>query len=164
MKWSVQQLNKLANKPYEFNLSLDYSTLAENVDDIISIDIVKVSGVIIKIENDTFQIKYHIEAPLVLQCALTLEPVNYIFSEDYDDIFSKIEGDEVFLIENNTIDLYEAVWSNIIIDKPLAVHHPNAYEILESRGIVLGEMPKLDEDEEIIYEDDGTKVNDNSNK
>ena len=164
MKWSVQQLNKLANKPYEFNLSLDYSALAENVDDIISIDIVKVNGVIIKIENDTFQIKYHIEAPLVLQCALTLEPVDYIFSEDYDDIFSKIEGDEVFLIENNTIDLYEAVWSNIIIDKPLAVHHPNAYEILESRGIVLGEMPKLDEDEEIIYEDDGTKVNDDSNK
>lgn len=162
MKWSVQQLNKLTVKPYEFDLSFDFTSLAEGVEDIISIDIVKVTGVIIKIENDTFQIKYHIEAPLVLQCALTLEPVDYLFSEDYDDIFSKIEGDEVFLIENNTIDLYEAVWSNIIIDKPLTVHHPNAYEILESRGIVLGEMPKLDEDEVIIYEDDGTKANENN--
>ena len=156
MKWSVQQLNKLTVKPYNFDLSLDFSELAKDVDDIMSIDMVKVTGTITKIENDTFRIIYHIEAPLVLQCALTLEPVEYSFVADYDDIFSKTESDDVFVIENNTIDLYEAVWSNIIIDKPLTVHHPNAYEILESRGIVLGEMPKLDEDEVIIYEDDGT--------
>lgn len=157
MKWSVQQLNKLAVKPYQFELSLDFSEYAERVEDIISIDEVKVTGVVTKIENDTFRFNYRIVAPLVLQCGLTLEPVDYVFEQEYEDIFSKEESDEVFYIEGNTIDFAEVVWSNIIIDKPLTVHHPNAYEILESRGIVLGEMPELEEDEEIIYEDDGTK-------
>ena len=157
MKWSVQQLNKLAVKPYQFELSLDFSEYAERVEEIISIDEVKVTGVVTKLENDTFWFNYRIVAPLVLQCGLTLEPVDYVFEQEYEDIFSKEESDEVFYIEGNTIDFAEVVWSNIIIDKPLTVHHPNAYEILESRGIVLGEMPELEEDEEIIYEDDGTK-------
>lgn len=161
MKWSVQQLNKLTIKPYHFEVSLDFSEYAEKVEDIISIEEVKVTGVITKIENDTFQFKYRIIAPLILECGLTLEPVEYVFDQEYDDIFSKTESDDVFLIEINTIDLSEVVWSNIIIDKPLTVQHPKAYEILESRGIVLGEMPELDEDEEIIYEDDGTKVEEN---
>lgn len=165
MKWSIQQLNKLTVKPYSFTLEFDFTEEIKDVDDILAIAKVLVTGVITKVKEEMFQIKYHIKAPLVMPCALTLEPVEYLFDEDYDEIFTTILSDECFLIEKNSLDFKEVVWSDIIIDKPLTVKHPNAYQILEERGIKLGETPELDEDEEIYYDSQDDDSDDsNSNK
>lgn len=139
MKWSIQQLQKLTTKPYEFSYDVDYSDLAKEVSDIIEIKPVHVKGVISYVKYGSYRIKYSVEANLILECSLTLEPVDYKFTGDYDEIFSTEPTDDEFLIENNTIDLDAAVWSNIIIDKPIAVKRDDAYEILKARGIDLNE-------------------------
>ena len=98
---------------------------------------------------------YNIKTVLILQCALTLDPVPYEYEKTFDEVYSKIENDEYFLIEKNTIDLTDMVWTNILIEKPINVTLPNAYEILKERGIVLDDTISLDNDEEILFYSDG---------
>ena len=63
----------------------------------------------------------------------------FSLEKEYVEVFSTEPTEEDFLIEKNTIDLDNAVWSNIIIDKPLVVTRDDAYEILKERGIVINE-------------------------
>ena len=155
MKWSIQQLRKVQKFPYHFSDTIDYSEYAESVEDIISINPVLVSGTIEKIDDETYRIVYNIKTILILQCALTLDPVPYEYEKTFDEVYSKIENDEYFLIEKNTIDLTDMVWTNILIEKPINVTLPNAYEILKERGIVLDDTISLDNDEEILFYSDG---------
>ncbi len=155
MKWSIQQLRKIQKFPYHFSDTIDYSEYAETVEDIFSIEPVLVSGTIDKIDDETYRIVYTVKTVLTLQCALTLDPVLYEYEKTFDEVYSKVENDEYFLIEKNTIDLADMVWTNILIEKPINVTLPNAYEILKERGIVLDDTITLDNDEEILFYSDG---------
>ena len=155
MKWSIQQLRKIQKCPYHFSDTIDYSEYAETVEDIFSIEPVLVSGTIDKIDDETYRIVYTVKTVLTLQCALTLDPVLYEYEKTFDEVYSKVENDEYFLIEKNTIDLADMVWTNILIEKPINVTLPNAYEILKERGIVLDDTITLDNDEEILFYSDG---------
>lgn len=84
-----------------------------------------------------------------------------MFEEDYDEIYSTTEADDYILIEKNTIDTYQMVWSNIIIDKPINVTRPDAYEVLKQRGISLDDEIELDEDDYLISYSDGRQQEDN---
>ena len=139
MKWSIQQLQKLTVKPYQFEGVLDFTELAKDVSDIIEIKPVHVSGVISYLKEGTFRINYTVDVLIVMECGLTLEPVDYHFNHEYDEVYSVYATEDEFLIDKNTIDMDEAVWSNIIIDKPIVVTRDDAYEILKARGIVLNE-------------------------
>lgn len=139
MKWSLQQLQKYSSKPLSFDDVIDFQDYAKDVSDIIEIKPVHVTGEITVIKYGTYKIRYNVDALLILECALTLEPVEYHFEKEYVEVFSTDPTEEDFLIEKNTIDLDNAVWSNIIIDKPLVVTRDDAYEILKERGIIINE-------------------------
>ena len=155
MKWSLQQLLKINKFPYHFEETLDLSAEIENVEDIYEIGPVNITGSINRLDDETYQFTYKLSVKLVLQCALTLDPVEYLFEEDYDEIYSTQESDDYILIEKNTIDTYQMAWSNIIIDKPINVTRLDAYEVLKSRGISLEEEFELDEDDYVISYSDG---------
>ena len=157
MKWSIPQLKKIQKYPFSFSETIDYKDAIKHVSDILDIDLVKVDGKIDKIDDETYRLQYHMDVPLTLQCALTLDPVRYHMEKDYDEIYSIYDRDDYFLIEKNTIDLSEIVWSNILIEKPINVTLPNAYEILKQRGIILDDTIQLDEDEEILFYSNGKK-------
>jgi len=146
MKWSVQQLQKLTSSPLIFDEKIDFSELSKNVSDMISIDPAHVFGVVTNLGNEKFRVRYHIDVQITLECALTLEPVDYHFEKDYDEVFAVDASDDEYLIEKNTLDLTIAVWSNILIDKPIVVTREDAYEILKERGIVLNETFDDNED------------------
>lgn len=150
MKWSIQQLLKIQKFPHSFSAEFDFNEYTKDIEDILEIKTTKVVGNIYKIDDVTYRFVYTINTDLILQCALTLEPVNYHMENEYDEIYSKVQNDEFFLIEKNTIDLSEMVWANILIEKPINVTLPNAYEILKERGIVLDEVIELEEDEQIL--------------
>lgn len=159
MKWSIQQLRKIQKFPFAFSDVIDFSEYAANVDDIIEIKPTIVEGNIYRIDDETYRFCYHISVKLILQCALTLDPVEYNFEKDYDEVYGKseveAEKENYFVVEKNTIDLSEVVWTNILIEKPINVTLPNAYEILKERGIVLDDTITLDNDEEILFYSDG---------
>ena len=147
MKWSVQQLEKLTIKPYEFEFTCDFTEEIKLIEDILDIKEVKVAGCINRIQYGTYHFKYKMYVPLVLQCALTLDPVDYLIECEYDEVFSTTDCDEYFLIENNTINMDSVIWTNILMEKPLSVTLPNAYEILKERGI------DIIEDDDIFKEE-----------
>jgi uncharacterized metal-binding protein YceD (DUF177 family) len=105
---------------------MDLSEEIEEIEDIYEIGPVNITGSINRLDDETYQFIYRIQVKLVLQCALTLDPVEYLFDEEYDEIYSTTENDEYILIEKNTIDTYQMAWSNIIIDKPINVTRPDA--------------------------------------
>ena len=155
MKWSLQQLLKIQKFPYNFEETLDLSAEIEEIEDIYEIGPVNITGSINRLDHETYQFVYRIQVKLVLQCALTLDPVEYVFDEEYDEIYSTTENDEYILIEKNTIDTYQMAWSNIIIDKPINVTRPDAYEVLKQRGISLEEEFEEDDDDYVISYSDG---------
>ena len=160
MKWSIQQLRKLPT-PYHFSDTIDFSEWIKSVDDIISIDKVEVTGDISKIDEETFRFVYQFVANMELQCALTLRPVPYVIDLTCDEVY-KVDSDDYFLIEKNTVDLDEMVWTNILLEKPINVTLPNAHEILKSEGVVLDDTEGQDiDDEEVLFYSNGIEEDKN---
>lgn len=151
MKWSIQQLLKIQKFPYPFSAEFDFSPYVDTIEDILEIKKTSVTGNIYKVDDETYRFVYKVNVDLVLQCALTLDPVDYHMENEYDEVYSKKENEDFFLIEKNTIDLEEMVWANILIEKPINVTLPNAYEILKERGIVLDDSIELEDDEQVLF-------------
>lgn len=151
MKWTIQQLRKIQTFPYQFHDEIDLSAYYEEIEDILSMEKAIVNGEIYRIDDETYRFVYQFHVDMQLQCALTLDPVLYVMEKSYDEIYSLNESEDAFLIEKNTIDLTEMVWSNILIEKPINVTLPDAYEILKERNICLDDTEGLDDDEVLFY-------------
>lgn len=135
MKWSLQQLQKINKFPYRFNTTFDFHPFITNNDEIYDVSLIEVKGTINQIDLDTYQFTYQVTGKLVLPCSLTLEPVDYLIDEEFDEVYSTKNDEDFYLIEKNTIDLEKIVWANIILSIPIRVVRDDAYEILKSRGI-----------------------------
>ncbi len=135
MKWSLQQLQKINKFPYRFNTTFDFHPFIINNDEIYDVSLIEVKGTINQIDLDTYQFTYQVTGKLVLPCSLTLEPVDYLIDEEFDEVYSTKNDEDFYLIEKNTIDLEKIVWANIILSIPIRVVRDDAYEILKSRGI-----------------------------
>lgn len=123
MKWSLQQLLKYTQKPYEFEETYDFSEYINGIDDIIDISKFHVNGTVIHLFDDRFEFQLSIKGELTLQDARTLEPIAYPISLNVTEVFDKVESDDedVRIIDKNTIDLYDVVWENILLEKPIRV-------------------------------------------
>ena len=86
---------------------------------------------------DDFKKDFNIDLVLSMACSLTLDPVDYHMVEDFSEVYSTKDNEDWYKIEKNTIDLFEMVWSNVIMNLPIRVVREDAYEILASRGITL---------------------------
>ncbi len=127
MKWSIQQLYRSINSPLEFSGEVDYSEYAKGVSDIIRMDIVKYSGSCRSSGDDRYEFDINIKTTLYLEDARTLEEVPYEIDIDVYEIFTKdkkeIENsdDDIYYIEKNTVDLYDVIWEEILLEKPIRI-------------------------------------------
>ena len=142
MKWSLQQLRKINNFPYAFEAIINfnesiYQDILKSRDDIYKLNDVNVKGNLVRIDEETYEVNYTMTTTVVMACSLTLEDVIYEVNESFQEIYSTKANDDWFLIEKNTIDLDEMVWSNLIMSLPIRIVRSDAYEILKSRGITL---------------------------
>lgn len=125
MKWSLQQLFKYNQVPLEFNEEIDYHEYIKNISDILDISIVKVKGSARHLYDDRYSFDLNIKCRLVLEDAITLDPVDFDIDLDVTETFDKKVDfevdDDTRLIEKNTIDLHDVVWENILLEKPIKV-------------------------------------------
>ena len=125
MKWSLQQLFKYNQVPLEFNEEIDYHEYIKNISDILDISIVKVKGSARHLYDDRYSFDLNIKCRLVLEDAITLDPVDFNIDLDVTETFDKKVDfevdDDTRLIEKNTIDLHDVVWENILLEKPIKV-------------------------------------------
>lgn len=151
MKWSLQQLQKITKFPYIFKLESNFKNFLNEIKDTgAETDILDVLSVdceisINKIDYQTFKFDYQINAKLLLECALTLEPVEYSMNLQISETYSKNPEEDMYSFEGNSIDTELAVWSNIVINIPIRVVRDDAYEILKERNITLNEIPDENE-------------------
>ena len=122
MKWALAQLFRYNGKPFSFDGEYDFSDYIQNDSDILAISITKVSGTGRCIQDDHYEFNIHIETVMTLECAVTLEPVDYKINLDVIEEFDKVESSEdVNIIKGNTIDLKDVVWQDIYLEKPMRI-------------------------------------------
>lgn len=125
MKWSLQQLFRYSQTPLEFNEEVDYHEYIKNISDILDISIVKVKGSALHLYDDRYSFDLNIKCKLVLEDAVTLDPIDFVVDLNVTETFDKKVDfevdDDTRLIEKNTIDLYDIVWENILLTKPIKV-------------------------------------------
>ncbi len=126
LRWSLDQLYRYQHDLLKFDCVLNYNEYIKNFRDILRMDDVKCSGTGQALNNDTFRFQLHIEAIMYLEDSWTLDEVRYPVTVDIEEVFTKdlrlISDDNDYrYIERNTIDLYDVVWENIILEKPISI-------------------------------------------
>lgn len=126
MKWSLQQLYKYQKEPLIFSDVARYDDYIKSFIDIIRMDDVVYSGKAICVNDDLYRFDLHIETTMYLEDARTLEEIAYPISLDVLEIFTKDErfitdDNDYRYIDKNTIDLYDVVWENVILEKPISI-------------------------------------------
>lgn len=110
-------LTKLLNNlESELDVSrvLDYTNEdLENID-IEELKEVKVSGNIKKNEQNEIIIEVNVNGMMILLDSISLEAVEYPFSFEIDENLT-----EYFENNENTLDIYEFLWENIVLEVPL---------------------------------------------
>lgn len=88
--------------------------------DVKKLDNIKVEGYIYlspsedDIDTEKDSIKCKIEGKMLLEDSISLEPVEYPFSIEYDDII-----EENCKKNENTLDIFQFLWENIVLEVPL---------------------------------------------
>lgn len=122
MKWSLQQLYRYINCPLTFEGKVKYDEYIKNVNDILRMDEVIYSGKCKVAGNDRFIFDLKISTILYLEDCWTLDEVEFPIDLEVKEIFCKdINDDDARYIEKNTIDLYDIIWENILLEKPISI-------------------------------------------
>ena len=66
------------------------------------------------LENEKEYIKCIIKGSAIVEDSISLEPVNYEYSVEYDDFI-----DESCKKNENALDIFEFLWENIVLEVPL---------------------------------------------
>lgn len=91
--------------------------------DLIKLDDVSIKGEITKNSLDDIELHLKIDGVMVLPCAITLKPVNYPFSIEFDKSLEEIceETTENLKKDENTLDILPIIWENILMEIPIRV-------------------------------------------
>lgn len=120
MRFTLAQLNKL-QLPYEFIDDVDLKDDLIGLEGILDIKSLNVKGKIKSEFNGIYKIGFDLQCVLVLECAISLKPVEYEIETSFDEEFSLNENDDCFLINGQTLDTKEAIITNLLINKPVRV-------------------------------------------
>lgn len=91
--------------------------------DLIKLDDVSIKGEITKNSLEDIELHLKIDGVMVLPCAITLKPVNYPFSIEFDKSLEEIceETTENLKKDENTLDILPIIWENILMEIPMKV-------------------------------------------
>ncbi len=118
----------ICNNLYEIPIDGELIIPSELLDgtDIRKISPVKVSGVISK-SFEEYELNIKITGVMTLPCARTLKDVSYPFDIDIDEVIGE-NSDNSLKIVQNRLEILPIIWQYILVDVPLRVLAPDAYE------------------------------------
>ncbi len=125
MKYTILELRKL-NLPLSETNEFDFSEELNGFEDILSSSKAAVEETLSKLDDNFYHLKAHIKIDLVLESAITLEKVPYaidtILNVDYTTL-QNVTDEDAIIVENNTIDTYDAILTEILCQKPMTVRN-----------------------------------------
>ena len=106
-------------------ISYDKNTYSNT--DIIELSDIKLDGIITKLDTGEINLNIDAKGEMILPCSITLDPVKYPFDIKIEEIID--EKDENNLRKDeNTLELKEFLWQNIVVEIPLRVVSDHAYD------------------------------------
>lgn len=143
MKWTIQELRKLSRNLHHIEGVIHVKSFITPEDDILDIKDVQLKGEFHLIERDNIYVfDLDVQTTLTMSCAVSLKevevPLHFQTSLEFAESFV---DDNTHIIEGITIDLDPVIYSEILIEKPMRVVHPDAYLDYHE------EIETLDEDE-----------------
>ncbi|WP_251516181.1 MULTISPECIES: YceD family protein [Staphylococcus] len=138
MKWSITQLRKFQDKPFEFHHTVKFDHLVETLD-LIDLSEINVDGELTVKSNEVIADIY-IKGTYTMPCARTLVPVNVpldIYSQEvfdlegYEQFGSDDEEDEHYHdASDGMINLKDIAEELVIIEKPMRVVSEDSDQML----------------------------------
>jgi uncharacterized metal-binding protein YceD (DUF177 family) len=123
MKYAIPQLRKF-KMPLRETSEIDFSQELNGFEDVLSSSKALVDETLSQISEDTYNLKASIKITLTLQSAISLKEVPYAIDTVLDIEYTTNKGTEdsdAIVIENNTIDTYDAILTEILCQKPMTV-------------------------------------------
>ena len=139
MYYDLTRLNNNIVKTIEVCETYSFTLDELKGTDLLKLDDVKVEGEIFKNSLGNIELSLLVEGVMVIPCAITLKPVDYLFSID-------INGEIEELMENfdenstnfqNSIDILPIIWENILMEIPMRIvseEAKNSNNKLEGNG------------------------------
>ena len=123
----IYTLDKLKNEiAYQgLELEIDFKDMLKDQSLMLDIDHVKVTGQVTFINSRMINFDLKVEANLTLPCAISLKPVRYPLSFEFEEIVSDDLDSEYKIVEDK-VDLKAIVWGAIIPEIPMAVYADDA--------------------------------------
>lgn len=99
------------------------------------------------IEEEVDSINCKIEGNMIIEDSISLEPVQYPFSINYDDII-----EENCKKNENTLDIFQFLWENIVLEVPLqftkvkdlSKFHGDGWKLISEEELVSNNNPFSD--------------------
>ena len=133
----IIDLLKLRNNIVKEIVIDEFVSIGDNLmhnTELLGIKDVHVSGNLVKNAMDDIVLNLSVSGIMVLECALTLKPVDYPFMYD---INGNLEDflEEIDKKVENTIDILPIIWENILMEIPMRIVSPDAQvETLQGDG------------------------------
>ncbi|GGB92778.1 YceD family protein [Staphylococcus nepalensis] len=161
MKWSITQLRKFQDKPFEFNQTVNFDHLVKSLD-LIDLSDIDVEGELTVKSNEVIA-DMHITGTYTMACARTLVPVEVpidiksqeIFDlEGYEYLSDDEEDDEHYHdASDGMINLKDIAEELVIVEKPMRAFANNSDQMLrEGNG-----WEVIDEEEAVELAEEETK-------
>lgn len=163
MKWSITQLRKFQDKPFEFNQTVNFDHLVKSLD-LIDLSDIDVEGELTVKSNEVIA-DMHITGTYTMACARTLVPVEVpidiksqeIFDlEGYEYLSDDEENDEHYHdASDGMINLKDIAEELVIVEKPMRafandsdqmLREGNGWEVIDEEEAV--ELAKDKEESE----------------
>ena len=94
--------------------------------DILDLSEIHVKGFVSKLNTGEIQLIGSATGEMTLPCVVTLNPVKYPFCIEFDEIIDGKDENNLKKDEN-TLELKEYLWQNIVVEKPLRIVSDKAY-------------------------------------
>ncbi|MCY1038052.1 YceD family protein [Staphylococcus nepalensis] len=161
MKWSITQLRKFQDKPFEFNQTVNFDHLVKSLD-LIDLSDIDVEGELTVKSNEVIA-DMHITGTYTMACARTLVPVEVpidiksqeIFDlEGYEYLSDDEEDDEHYHdASDGMINLKDIAEELVIVEKPMRAFANDSDQMLrEGNG-----WEVIDEEEAVELAEEETK-------
>ncbi|RIP33638.1 DUF177 domain-containing protein [Staphylococcus gallinarum] len=137
MKWSITQLRKFQDKPFEFNQTVNFDHLVKSLD-LIDLSEINVDGELTVKSNEVIA-DMHVTGSYTMACARTLVPVEVpldirtqeVFDlEGYNKYGDDDEDEHYHDASDGMINLKDIAEELVIIEKPMRVFADNSDQML----------------------------------
>lgn len=94
----------------------------------------KFVGKVVRLSDSEFEISGKVTGVMILVDDVTLEDVNYSYQSDIEEVFDGVLDDDKLQIIQNSLDITDFLWQNILVEVPSKIRKDSNKINLEGNG------------------------------